>query len=756
MAMNDEFLNIPSCPAPLIASGPVTSETRIIVHLAQGGAYHGKLLGISRIDHSVVALGSDGIVTRFPFGNLRMLEFSRRFTSPQGHSFQDMGAENFFILYQDDKTMRGKAVHHVSDDCGLHLFVHAGKAIVEQLFVPHEQIKSSTFHTASIQSNAAVVASDSKMNLEMSAMNRIARNREQLFRILESQSSYYDHEYHRCDAHRIGEILLEEHVITQEILDHALQQQKVQGNKRLGEILEAMGAVSGEQINQKLAQKFGMPYVSLMDFDIDHQVLNAIPAEMARQHNLLPIALYRDHIVIALDNPLDKEAIDSVHFIVGKPVEVALSSRENLLAAIDKYYGSEEGLEEELGVAEEESARFHENEVVDFREAERLAKEKPIVRLVNGFIVDAIRKRASDIHVHPEDDEVQLIYRIDGTLIKIRTFSRTLLPAVVSRIKILGRMDIAEHRLPQDGRMRISDHDNLVDLRLSIIPTVHGESVVIRLLNTKFGLRNVSELGLNQTDQEVFTDLLYKSYGMFLVTGPTGSGKSTTLYAALQEVKKQNVHVITVEDPVEYQVKGVEQIHVRASLGYTFAESLRHILRHDPDVIMIGEIRDVETGKIAVESALTGHLVLSTLHTNSAAGTVTRLLEMGIEPYLVSSTLLGVLAQRLVRKNCPLCLEVEDINRAMRKALNVPEDEVFYRGKGCKQCNHTGYSGRLAVYELLRLSSQVRTLIEQRASTDAIHQQAIKDGMVTLTANALDRARNRITSLEEVYRVRLD
>ncbi|MEX0827417.1 MAG: GspE/PulE family protein, partial [Haliea sp.] len=336
------------------------------------------------------------------------------------------------------------------------------------------------------------------------------------------------------------------------------------------------------------------------------------------------------------------------------------------------------------------------------------------------------------------------------------SFTKGLLSAVVGRIKIIGRMDIAERRLPQDGHAKIIDNGNAVDLRISVIPTVNGESVVIRLLNTQQGLKSIKELGFNENDAETFINLLNKSYGIILVTGPTGSGKSTTLYAALQEVIKSNLNIITVEDPVEYHIEGIEQIQVNTAPGFTFAKALRHILRHDPDVIMVGEIRDQETAKIAIESALTGHLVLSTLHTNDAPGAISRLLEMGIDPFLLNGALLGVFAQRLLRRNCPHCLAEENPEPRLLKALGITEPHKFYAGTGCEKCNDTGYRGRMAAYELLSITPSMHALIDRRAALEEIRGQAMKDGMVPLTQNALDQALQKKTSLAEVYRVRLE
>jgi len=523
-----------------------------------------------------------------------------------------------------------------------------------------------------------------------------------------------------------------------------------------GHLVE-MAVVDTEELRHVLAHKLGIPFVRLHDFKIEPQALAYVPWDIARRYTLIPLCLYHDHLVIAMDDPTNPEVIDIVQFITGRNIEVATATRDDIETAIGECYEIEEPIKEGIDSAEETNTGElpSDEQKIEPHEVERLGKEKPIVRLVSRIITDAVRRHASDIHVRPLENSVDLLYRIDGTLIRIRSFSKSILAAVISRIKIIGSMNIAERRLPQDGRARVSDSTAVVDLRISIIPTVNGESVVIRLLNTETGLKSVTKLGFNPHDMETFIDMLHKSYGMVLVTGPTGSGKSTTLYAALQEVMAQNVNIITVENPVEYHIDGIEQIQVNTVPGYTFARALRNILRHDPDVIMIGEIRDEETGKIAIESALTGHLVLSTLHTNNAAGAVTRLLEMGIEPFLLNATLLGVIAQRLLRLNCSHCIREEFPEPSVRKILGVRDEEIFFKGYGCEHCNNTGYSGRMTVYELLVLTPNLHAMIHAGVSVDDIHAQAVKDGMVPLTENALSMARQRSTSLTEVYRIRL-
>jgi len=498
-----------------------------------------------------------------------------------------------------------------------------------------------------------------------------------------------------------------------------------------------------------LAHRLGLPFVNLRDFQFNEAVLALVPAEFAREHNVIPLEVTHSRLSIAIADPKQQDVYQTLGFITGLNVDASISTLKDVQWAIQKYYGAQD---DELAL---ESIDYHQEQQAE-SELERLGSERPIVRLVSNIIRDAIARRASDIHLRPRENNVELIYRLDGTLTVIRSISKSLLPAVVSRIKILGGMDIAERRMPQDGRSCVRSRNSLVDLRISIMPTVEGESVVIRLLNSKVGLKSISELGFNQHDEELFIDLLNKNNGIFLVTGPTGSGKSTTLYAALDEIRKQNVNIITVEDPVEYHMDGIEQIQINHTIGYTFARALRNILRHDPDVIFVGEIRDEETGKIAVESALTGHLVLSTLHTNDAAGAVTRLIEMGVEPYLLNSCLLGVLAQRLVKKNCPHCLKIEPIDKSVRQSLNIRDKEEFYYGSGCEECNHTGVSGRIAVYELLQINDGVKDMIRLGVTTAEIHKKGLKLGMTPLTMNALSRAREKEISLAEVYRIRLD
>ncbi len=525
------------------------------------------------------------------------------------------------------------------------------------------------------------------------------------------------------------------------------------GGMPLRDAVRAVGSVDEDSLQQAYAVTLGLPCVDLVSFDVDQHAVDALPAAIARDYQVMPLCFVGTGLVAAVEDPADPRTRECLALSSDHPVELVVAAPVEIERAVARWYGprdDQEALEQiRLLHAEDETRR---DGVLDLNQ---LGRGKPVVRLVHNVLMDAIQQRASDVHLRPMEDRVDLLFRLDGALVKMRSFEKSMLPSIVSRIKIIGDMDIAEHRLPQDGRFRMSREEGVVDLRLSIIPTVQGESVVIRILDAAAGLKSLDALGLSPADAERFAELLSRTSGMVLVTGPTGCGKSTTLYAALQEVRQHDLNIVTVEDPVEYRLAGINQIQVNNATGLTFARALRHILRHDPDVVMVGEIRDLETAKMAVESSLTGHLVLSTLHTNDAASAVTRLLEIGIEPYLVNTSLMAVLAQRLVRRNCGGCIEKETVDPAVRRSLGVPERETFFRGSGCSRCHGTGYQGRRAVYELLMVTPGLRERIAAGASSADIGRFAESEGMQPLTSNALDLARAADTSLAEVYRVRL-
>jgi type IV pilus assembly protein PilB len=734
----------------------------VAAHLMNGEVIEGRLISFSSRAGARIARPI-GVTVELPLSSLRYLMFLDPQASPGGDALPapSSEAQKFILTYIDGREVGGMAHGLFADPEGLHLYRRDDAGRQRLLFVPNRVLKGyrtgprlgesliSTGQATPVAVHAALDAQQEQRSKKLGTYvhSTVAITADDLKKALEHQADY--------PAHKLGELLIADGAISLKQLAYALELQKRDRKKRLGDILVEMGATTSEAVHTTLANNLGIPFVKLHDFDIDSKVLLLVTEEMARKHLFMPLMLHQDCLVVAMQDPTNMEANNLLRFTTGHNVETAVATREDIEWAIGKYYGAAEveDIQPLEGQGEEQDQDQNERE---FLEAVRLGKEKPIVRLVTGIILNGISRRASDVHLHPTRNTADLLYRIDGTLIKSRGFSKTILPALVSRIKIIGRMNIAERRLPQDGGARVIHEGKVVDLRISVIPTVDGESVVIRILNTEVGLKAIPELGFSPNDEVIFTDLLCRSNGLVLVTGPTGCGKTTTLYAAIGEVRKQNVNLITVEDPVEYHIDGIEQIQVNPAAGYTFAKALRHILRHDPDVIMIGEIRDQETGKIAIESALTGHLVLSTLHTNEAASAVTRLMEMGVEPYLLSATLLGVLAQRLVRRNCPHCVVEETVEPAIRKFLGVKDDEVFYRASGCDKCNQTGYSGRMAVYELFRATPELRDCIQTGVTAGEIQEQALKGGMMPLTQNALAQARQRKISLAEAYRVRLE
>lgn len=547
----------------------------------------------------------------------------------------------------------------------------------------------------------------------------------------------------------LGNLLLECGVITPSQLEKALSHQHEHPELgRLGQVLLELKMISAERLGLTLAQQLGIAQVSLENFDIQPECVKLVPESLARRYLVVPLMLDGERLIVASPDPTHCELLHLLGFVTGKPVEAVLANANEVEQAISRLYASATAHELPENETSEQSLSLH--------RIKQLAEDPPTVRFVDSLLEEAINRRASDIHLRPGEHDVVILLRIDGVLLEIRRVKHSNLSAIVSRIKIIGGMNIAERRLPQDGRHMVRQGERTIDLRLSIMPTVHGESVVIRILDTRQSLKTLDQIGFNGRDVERFRDLISHNQGIVLVTGPTGSGKSTTLYAALNGIKSSGVNIITVEDPVEYQIDGIRQIQVKPQIGYTFARALRHILRHDPDVIMVGEIRDQETAMMATESALTGHLVLSTLHTNSAATTITRLLEIGIAPYLLNASLLGVLAQRLVRRNCPHCLVEEEVSAHVRSTLGLSADEPFYVGSGCDHCRNLGFAGRVAAYELLEVTPPLRALIEPSVSAQSIEQQAIHDGMRPLTQSALQLARDKLIPLNEVYRVRLE
>ncbi len=550
----------------------------------------------------------------------------------------------------------------------------------------------------------------------------------------------------------LGEILVQEGLTTPDVVERARARALTTG-ELIGEALVGLGAVTAEDVLRALAAQQGLLYLTADELPSPLPVLKNISPKYLRQNSVCPVSVEGGLLTVATADPLNPLIVDDLRQSTGLNVKVVVSAAGAITEAIDRTYDGAasplqrivEGMDDEGGAGDDE----------DVNHLRDMAFEAPVVRLVNLLVENAIGAEASDIHIEPFEDTLRIRYRVDGILYEQEAPPRRLQAAVTSRIKIMAEMNIAERRLPQDGRIRVTLHGQRVDIRVSTMPTVHGESIVMRLLQRSSVFHPLEKLGFPTDTLRRFESLIKRPHGILLVTGPTGSGKTTTLYAALDKINGPGVKIITVEDPVEYQLKGVNQIAVKPKIGLTFANGLRHIVRQDPDVILVGEIRDLETAEIAIQASLTGHLVFSTLHTNDAPGAITRLQDMGVEGYLVASVLEGVLAQRLVRRICPACRVPDTPSKADLDALGVDAaaDAVLFRGKGCEDCRGTGYRGRSGIYELFVIDEDARSLILKHASTRDIRHHAMARGMVTLRMDGWKRACEGVTTVEEILRV---
>ena len=558
---------------------------------------------------------------------------------------------------------------------------------------------------------------------------------------------------------KLGDILVRDGLITADQLKRALAEQRSSG-MRLGYTLVKLGFIEETEITKMLARQYRMPAVDLSRFEVDPKILKLISPDIAAKYTVLPLKREGRTLTIAIADPNNVAAIEDIKFITRCDIFPVIAGEYTLRNAIDRYYQqSDAQLQSLLKSVEDEGVgdlELLEEQMDEEVKASELAEDAPVVKLINGLLTDAVKREASDIHIEPFEDTLRIRYRVDGILYEQEAPPRRLQAAVTSRIKIMAEMNIAERRLPQDGRIRVTaPGGRRVDIRVSTVPTIHGESIVMRLLDRSSVFLPFDRLGFAPAAARGFEALIHRPHGIVLVTGPTGSGKTTTLYAALDKINRPDLKIITVEDPVEYQLKGVNQIPVRPKIGLSFASGLRHIVRQDPDVIMVGEIRDLETAEIAIQAALTGHLVFSTLHTNDAPGAVTRLQDMGCEPYLVSSVLSGVLAQRLVRRICEACRVPDHPDPASLLALGVTDAagvELFH-GKGCDDCRGTGYRGRTGIYELFRITEDSRSLVVRKAPVGEIRRHAVAQGMVTLREDAWAKACAGLSTVEEILRV---
>ncbi len=558
---------------------------------------------------------------------------------------------------------------------------------------------------------------------------------------------------------RLGDILREKFHLSELKLEEALAYQQEKGG-RLGEVLLHLRALREEQVLEALAQQFDMTWIPHLDTThVDHEVIKKVPIAFCRRYRVLPMRDENGAILTAASDPLETVAMDDLRLLLGKPIAPILTSSVALLARLNRAYddianpaGAEEVMED---IAANESLDQLAHELDEPQDLLDATDEAPIIRLVNSVLFQAVRQRASDIHFESFERGLVIRYRIDGVLYPVLTPPKHLQASIIARLKIMAGLNIAEKRLPQDGRFAIRTAGKDVDLRVSVLPTSHGERVVLRLLEKENRLLNLSEMGFSKERLTVIHQLIQLAHGIMLVTGPTGSGKTTTLYAALTHINSPDKNIITVEDPVEYQLLGVGQMQVNPKINLTFAAGLRSILRQDPDVIMIGEIRDRETAEIAIHASLTGHLVFSTLHTNDAASAATRLIDMGIEPFLVASSVVAVLAQRLLRRICPDCKRPYRASEEELSRLDLPPGSAvtLYRGAGCAACSQTGYRGRTGIFELMVLDDDIRRLIGGKADSTAIKQAAIAKGMVTLKQEGAERVIQGHTTLEEVMRI---
>ena len=553
----------------------------------------------------------------------------------------------------------------------------------------------------------------------------------------------------------LGEILVANGAVAEDAVSEALGlMQDGESDRRIGEVLVALGHLRSGDLAAALAEQYGLPLHELHEADLDPQVMRSIPAELAYRHMLLPLQRESGVLTVAVSDPMNLAALDDLRFVTGDRVEPVVSDADDIRRLVEEHYlhhvmtattDTEDGVEV---ISEDQD---------ELGDVQTMAREALVVRLVNLLLRQAITERASDIHIEPFERDLKVRFRVDGVLREMPAPSKRYQAAITSRIKILAELDIAERRLPQDGRIKVRVEGREIDLRISTVPTLYGESVVLRLLDRQTGVIGLPQLGFPLATQGRFEQLLKTPHGIILSTGPTGSGKTTTLYAALQQVNSPERKVITIEDPVEYQLAGVNQIQVRPKIGLSFAEGLRHILRQDPDVIMVGEIRDHETADIAIHAALTGHLVFSTLHTNDSSSAIARLIDMGAEPFLVASSLEGVLAQRLVRRLCPHCKEAYEPTEHTLSELGPLREWLkgveLYRAVGCEECRGTGYLGRIGLYELLLVDETITELIMDRSSSSEIKEAAQRRGLVTLREEGWQKVLEGITSVEEITRV---
>lgn len=561
--------------------------------------------------------------------------------------------------------------------------------------------------------------------------------------------------YYKKQKKKLGNILVEEGVITAEQLEFALKEQKKR-RQRLGELLVDLGFTDEMTIAKALQSQLCMEYIQLTGIHIEKDITDLVSEHVLRKHQLIPFEFNSSDsniLRVAVADPLDLNAIDDIRMITNYQVEVVIAAPSEIVATIDRYYGNAQAKAVAERYSQEKERQLRVKD--DNEQVANDINQSPIVVLVKTTIEQAIRQRASDIHIEPMEKQIRIRYRIDGALYEIMRYEINLLSAIVTRIKIISNLDISEKRNPQDGRITIQIDRMDYDIRISILPTVFGEKIVMRIASKKNLKKSKMDLGFSEDEMDKFNTILTNPFGIILVTGPTGSGKSTTLYTAISELNKSDVNIITVEDPVEATIEGINQVQVNSKATLSFATALRSILRQDPNIIMIGEIRDSETAEIAIKASITGHLVVSTLHTNNAASTIIRLVDMGIEPYLIADAVIGVIAQRLVRVLCPACKKARPANELEKEFLGINKEnnQILYEAGGCAMCNHTGYHGRTGIFEIMSVTHSIKELISHRGSSRQIDELARKEGMNTLQMSAARYVKEGITSISEMMKL---
>jgi type IV pilus assembly protein PilB len=559
-----------------------------------------------------------------------------------------------------------------------------------------------------------------------------------------------------ASTERLGDLLIREGLITREQLAQALEQQQESG-MRLGYTLVKLGMVQEIEITKMLARQYRVPAVDLSRFEVDEKIIKLIPSEVALRHTVLPLKREARMLTVAMADPTNHSVLDDLKFITRFDIFPVIAGEYTLRTSIEKYYEQTDAqLETLLKDMEEEDLEIVEEEEDEEGAAAQIADDAPVVKLINGIMTDAVKRGASDIHIEPFEKEIRVRYRVDGSLLEVMKPPVKLKAALTSRVKIMSNLNIAERRVPQDGRIKMKMGNKVIDFRVSTLPVIFGEKIVLRILDKGNLTLDLTKFGFEPKAEKDLMRNILNPYGMVLVTGPTGSGKTTTLYSALSRVNNIDVNIMTAEDPVEYNIHGINQVLVRNEIGMTFAAALKAFLRQDPNIIMVGEIRDLETGSIAIKAALTGHLVLSTLHTNDAASTITRMIDMGIEPFNVASAVNLIVAQRLVRRVCERCKVEHEYSEEEVAALGIDAEKggeiQLFKGEGCDTCGGTGYKGRQGLYEVMALSPELRRQILRGVSSDELKETAIKEGMLTLRMDGMVKLQRGVTTLEEVVK----